>query len=201
MSITAVPIQPVNRRYLMWLWIGIAVAVVAAFVLAFHGTGRAVAMTGSDVQFLSWNAGQPGVEQTASGLQYRVVKEGEGDAHPTDQDVALIEYKGSLRDGTVFDQSQQPTPLPVAGSIPGFSEALKLMRKGATYRIWVPANLAYGERSPAPALPAHSMLTFDLTLVDFLPEAVIRQMQMQQMQGGMPGAPGAPQTPPTPAER
>src|SRR5690606_4150232 len=125
------------RRYIVLLWTGIIVAIVAAAALAWAGTAGAIAATGSNGQFLAYNASQPGVETTASGLQYRVLEEGDGGQHPTDEDVALINYTGSLRDGTVFDASQQATPLPVAGSIPGFSEGLKLMTKGAKYRFWI----------------------------------------------------------------
>ncbi|WP_374138893.1 FKBP-type peptidyl-prolyl cis-trans isomerase, partial [Sphingomonas sp.] len=97
---------------------------------AFFGTARAVADKGDNTAFLAYNKTQAGVVETASGLQYRVIKEGAGDLQPTDTDVALINYTGSLRDGSVFDASKQPTPLPVAGVVKGFSEALKTMKKG-----------------------------------------------------------------------
>ena len=97
----------------------------------------------------------------------------------------------------MFDASKQPTPLPVAGSIKGFSEGLKLMTKGAKYRFWIKPELGYGANSPDPnAIPNNSLLVFDVELIDFLPQSVLQQqMQMQQqMQGGAPGA--APGTPP-----
>ena len=190
MSATAVPLQPTPRRYVVLLWLGIVAAIVAAAALAWVSTAGAVAKTGTNEQFLAYNASQPGVETTPSGLQYRVLEKGEGGAHPTDQDVALINYTGSLRDGTVFDASQQATPLPVAGSIPGFSEGLKLMTKGAKYRFWIKPELAYGERDNGP-IPPNSLLVFDVELIDFIPQQVLQQMQMQQMlQGGGAGAPG-----------
>ncbi len=192
MSVTAVPLQPTPRRYVVLLWIGIVVAIVAAAALAWVSTAGAIAATGTNEQFLTYNASQPGVETTASGLQYRVLEKGEGEQHPTDDDVALISYKGSLRDGTVFDASQQPVPFPVAGGIPGFSEGLKLMTKGATYRFWIKPELGYGARDNGP-IPADSLLVFDVELIDFLPQQVIRQMQMQQMmQGGAGAGAGAP---------
>lgn len=178
MSVTAVPIQPVKRRYVIYLLVGIVLAVVAAAALAFQ----------APVDFLSANARKPGVVTTASGLQYQVLAKGQGGATPTDTDVALINYVGKLTDGTVFDQSQQPTPMPVGGVVPGFSEALKLMPKGAKYRVWIKPELGYGDKASGP-IPANSTLAFDIELLDFLPETVIRQMQMQQQMRGAPGAP------------
>ena len=179
-TVTAVPIPPTKRSYLVWLWVGILAALVGA---------AALAMQGDD--FLARNARQPGVVTTASGLQYKVLSAGSG-AKPTDTDVALVNYEGRLLDGTVFDKSQQPTPFPVTGVVKGFSEGLKLMPKGAKYRFWIKPELGYGEKSTGP-IPANSTLEFDVELLDFLPEAVIRQMQMQQqMMGGARGAPPAP---------
>jgi hypothetical protein len=191
MSVTAVPLQPTRRSYVVLLWLGIVVAVAIAVWLAFYGTSAARAKVGTNEQFLAWNAGRPGVKTTASGLEYQILVPGKGDNHPTDQDIALINYSGSLRDGTVFDASKQPTPLPVAGSIKGFSEGLKLMSKGAKYRFWIKPDLGYGAQGAGP-IPADSVLVFDVELIDFLPQSVIQQqMQMQQMmQGGMPGAQG-----------
>ncbi|WP_326524836.1 FKBP-type peptidyl-prolyl cis-trans isomerase [Sphingomonas sp.] len=188
-SVTAVPIQPVKRRYITYLVIGLLLAVVGAAALAWQ----------APVDFLAGNAKKPGVVTTASGLQYQVITPGAG-AKPTETDVALINYVGKLTDGTVFDQSQQPTPLPVAGVVPGFSEALKLMPKGAKYRVWIKPELGYGDKDSGP-IPANSVLDFEIELLDFLPESVIRQMQMQQMQqggmpGGMPGGAPAPAPPP-----
>ncbi|WP_315764777.1 FKBP-type peptidyl-prolyl cis-trans isomerase [Sphingomonas sp. Y38-1Y] len=209
MSITAVPIAPVKRGYLVWLWIGIAAAALVALGLAWKGTAAVLADTGTNAQFLSWNAGQPGVTQTASGLQYRVLDKGRGGATPTDNDLVLVNYKGTLRNGTVFDESRQPTPMSPKGVVPGFSEAVKLMPKGAKYRFWLKPELAYGAspqtnpQTGQEVIPGDSLLVFDIEMVDFVPEAVVRQMQMQQMmqmqQGqGAPGgaAPGGP--PPQP---
>ncbi|HEU4969654.1 FKBP-type peptidyl-prolyl cis-trans isomerase [Sphingomonas sp.] len=190
MSVTAVPIQPTSRRVLGMLWAGLVVVIAAAIALAWFGTSAAVAQTGTNEQFLAWNARQPGVQTTESGLQYKVLKEGEG-AHPTDADVALIKYKGSLRDGTVFDQNDR-APLPVAQVVPGFSEGLKLMQKGGKYRLWIKPELGYGDRDTGGAIPPNSVLVFDVDLLEFIPMAVLQQMQMQQMMGGQGGAPGAP---------
>lgn len=177
-TVTAVPLRPVKRGYLVWLWIGVALAFVSAFALARAGD-----------DFLTRNARARGVVTTASGLQYRVLEPGKpGAPRPTDADVALVEYEGKLLNGRTFDKSQAPTPMPVAGVVPGFSEALKLMPKGSKYRIWLKPQLAYGDKEAGP-IPANSTLTFDVQLLDFLPEQVVRQMQAQQqmMGGGMPG--------------
>ena len=188
MSVTAVPIQPTPRRVIAMLWGGLAVIVLAAIAIAWFGTSAAVAQTGSNEQFLAWNARQSGVQTTASGLQYKGLKEGEG-PRPTDADVTLVSYKGTLRDGTVFDQNER-APLPVAQVVPGFSEGLKLMQKGGKYRLWIKPELGYGDRDTGGAIPPNSVLVFDVELLEFIPMAVLQQMQMQQMMGGQPGAPG-----------
>ena len=141
MTVTAVPLQPVKRSYLVWLWVGIAVLLLGAFVLARQGDDY-------------WSKSQRGmfgtdsdIKTTASGLQYRVLRPGQANGpKPADTDVALVNYEGKFLDGKTFDKSRQPTPMPVAGVVPGFSEALKLMPKGSKYRIWLPPALAYGEK-------------------------------------------------------
>jgi hypothetical protein len=195
-TVTAVPLLPVKRSYVTYLIVGLLLACVAAFALARQGD-----------DFLTRNARAKGVVTTASGLEYKVLQPGQkGAARPTDTDVALVNYEGKLLNGTTFDKSQQPTPMPVAGVVPGFSEALKLMPKGAKYRIWIKPSLGYGDHATGP-IPANSTLTFDVELLDFLPQAVVQQMQAQAqarmgagggagMPGGaMPDMPGM--TPPT----
>ena len=179
-SVTAVPLQPVKRGYVVWLWLGLLLALVAAAALAV--------------------AGDTGIVATPSGLRYKVLAPGKPGPHPTDSDVTLVNYTGKLTDGTVFDRSQQPTPMPVTGVVPGFSEALKLMPKGARYRFWIPPQLGYGSGAKGP-IPANSTLVFDVELVDFLPESVIRQMQAQQQSlapSGMPGGAARPVQPDRP---
>ena len=186
MSVTAVPLRPVRRSYLVWIWVAVAAALVLAALLARQG----------DPALLREARGS-GIVTTASGLQYKVIEPGQGGPHPTATDVALVNYTGRLIDGTVFDASKQPAPMPLSSVLPGFAEALKLMPKGAKYRFWLPAKIGYGDRANGP-IPANSTLVFDVELLDFIPESVLRQMQAQQsMMGGMPGgapggAPGAP---------
>jgi DNA-binding transcriptional regulator of glucitol operon len=121
---------------------------------------------------------------TASGLQYRVIKAGQGpNAGPND--LASINYIGRLEDGTVFDsnQSGQPVALPVNETIEGLSEALQLMNKGATYRLRIPPGLAYGAQGAGGVIPPNATLEFDVTLVDrrVLTAEEIQQMQMTEM--------------------
>jgi len=125
--------------------------------------------------FLARNRKLRGVIQTASAIQYRVIKPAAG-PHPTDTDVALVNYDGKLVDGTRFDKSTQPTPMPVSGVVPGFSEALKLMAKGETLRVWIPSRLAYGaedqrDEQGKVVIPGKSTLVFDIELVDFQPQS------------------------------
>ncbi len=186
MSVTRVPIQPIKKGSMLKLWGGLALAAALAGGLAWAGTSQTIAEKGSPDQFLSWNKGQAGVVTTASGLQYKVTKKGAG-ASPTDQDVALVAYKGMLRDGTVFDQNEQ-APLPVGGMIPGFTEGLKLMNKGAKFTFWIPPAIAYGDQSPSPTIPANSLLVFEVELKDFKSQQEIQAMQqsMQQQDGAAP---------------
>lgn len=184
MSVTTVPIQPIKKGSMIKLWLGIIVVVLVAAGLACIGTQEAVATGATNEQFLANNADEEGVITTDSGLQYKVLKPGEGPS-PIATDTALVKYEGSLRDGTVFDANEQ-TPMPVGAVVPGFSEALQLMQKGGEYRIWIPSELGYGEQSPSPALPANSLLIFDVTLIDFISAEQMQALQ-QQMQQQMPG--------------
>ncbi|RZM24018.1 MAG: FKBP-type peptidyl-prolyl cis-trans isomerase, partial [Sphingomonas sp.] len=150
MSITAVPLKPVKRRVLVYLWAGVAVAAVGAAALAVQTPVDPAAT------FLAHNARNAGVKQTPSGLQYQVLTPGTG-APPTDQDVALVNYEGKFVDGTVFDKSQRPFPVPLGEHqvVPGFEEALSLIPKGGKYRVWIKPSLAYGDTA-RPGMPAHS---------------------------------------------
>ncbi len=187
-EITAVPIQPVKRAWLVWLGASIALAGAAGVGLAWSGTAKSVATSGTAEQFLAWHKGRSGVVTTPSGLQYQVIKKGEGPT-PTDADVALVNYKGSLRDGKIFDQAQR-APFPITGVVPGFSEALKLMPRGSTYRIWIPPALGYGDVAQGNAIPAHSILQFDVDMIDFRNGAELQaQMQAMQAQGQLPSGP------------
>ena len=191
MSVTTVPIHPIKKGLLTKIWLGVLLIAGAALLLAYTGTQSVVTSGASNEQFLAANAGDDGVETTASGLQYMVIKPGEGPS-PTATDTALVKYEGRLRDGTVFDANEQ-APMPVGCVVPGFSEALQLMQKGGEYRIWIPSDLAYGEASPGEQIPPNSPLIFDVTLLDFISAAQMEELRQQmQAQGGMPGVPPGP---------
>ena len=117
-------------------------------------------------EFLENNKKQEGVKVTASGLQYQVVKEGDG-LQPGPNDVVTVHYTGKLIDGTVFDSSVErgePATFAVGQVIPGWVEGLQLMREGAAYRLFIPSNLAYGPHGTGPIQP-NSTLIFDVQLI------------------------------------
>ncbi|MDR3637461.1 MAG: FKBP-type peptidyl-prolyl cis-trans isomerase [Isosphaeraceae bacterium] len=104
----------------------------------------------ADGDFLEANKTKPGVKTTASGLQYKVLKEGTG-ASPKATDTVSVNYKGTLVDGTEFDSSYkrgEPTEFPVNRVIPGWTEGLQLMKVGSKFEFFIPAKLAYGDRPP-----------------------------------------------------
>ena len=122
-------------------------------------------------KFLEENKSKPGVKTTASGLQYKVEKEGTG-APPKATDMVTVNYRGTLIDGTEFDSSYkrgQPATFPVNGVIKGWTEALQLMKKGAKYQLFIPSNLAYGERAMGPDIGSNSTLIFEVELMDVKP--------------------------------
>jgi len=118
-------------------------------------------------KFLEDNAKRDGVITTESGLQYEVIEKADG-PQPTVEDVVTVHYEGSLVDGTVFDSSIKrgnPIDLPVGGVIQGWVEGLQLMHVGEKYKLYIPSDLAYGEQSPSPLIPANSVLLFELELL------------------------------------
>ena len=117
-------------------------------------------------KFLEQNAQQEGVKVTASGLQYLVLKEGNG-VKPGPNDAVTVHYTGRLIDGTVFDSSVErgePATFAVGQVIPGWVEGLQLMSEGAAWRLFIPSNLAYGPHGTGPIQP-NSTLIFDVQLI------------------------------------
>jgi FKBP-type peptidyl-prolyl cis-trans isomerase len=122
--------------------------------------------------FLAQNAKREGVETTASGLQYRVLREGNGPS-PTLEDAVRCNYRGSLLNGTEFDSSARhggPAEFPVKGVIPGWTEALQKMKVGDKWQLFVPPNLAYGENPPGAPIEANSLLVFEIELLEVIPQ-------------------------------
>ncbi len=168
-EITRVPLQPIAKGALGKLWVGVAAALLVAGGIA-------------------WAA-------MPSSVKVETLVEGQG-LSPTKDDVALINYKGMLTDGKVFDEGKQ-VPLAVDESIPGFTQALEQMQRGGKYKISIPAALGYGDKQ-AGEIPPNSDLVFKVELLDFKSKAEIeqqprlmQQLQQMQQQGGAPGAPGA----------
>jgi len=123
-------------------------------------------------EFLAANKQKAGWKETASGLQYQAVTEGSGES-PKDNDTVKVHYTGTLITGEKFDSSRdrnEPAEFPVNGVIPGWTEALKLMKKGARYNLAIPSKLAYGPQG-RPGIPPNSTLLFDVELLDIKPAA------------------------------
>jgi FKBP-type peptidyl-prolyl cis-trans isomerase FklB len=122
-------------------------------------------------KFLEENKKKPDVKTTASGLQYKLIKDGTG-AQPKATDMVTVNYRGTLIDGTEFDSSYkrgQPATFPVNGVIKGWTEALQLMKAGSKYQLFIPANLAYGERAMGPDIGPNSTLIFEVELQEVKP--------------------------------
>jgi len=120
----------------------------------------------SNAKYLADYAAKPGVKKTASGLLYKVIRSGTGPAVQKNSDVATVYYKGTLITGKVFDQqTTDPVQLPVGGVIPGWTEALKLMKTGDVWEIVIPAELGYGSEGAGDSIPPDQVLVFQLQLV------------------------------------
>jgi len=118
-------------------------------------------------KFLAENGKKDGIKTTDSGLQYEVIKAGEGDK-PAATDTVTVHYHGTLIDGTVFDSSVdrgEPTSFPLNRVIPGWTEGVQLMPLGSKYRFYIPSDLAYGERGSPPTIKPHSALIFEVELL------------------------------------
>lgn len=117
--------------------------------------------------FLKANAKKEGVKTLPSGLQYKILKKGTGST-PKPTDTVTVNYRGTLLDGTVFDSTYKrgkPATFRVNGVIPGWTEALQHMKEGAKWRLFIPSNLAYGERGAGPVIGPNAVLIFDVELL------------------------------------
>ena len=118
-------------------------------------------------QFLTENKAKQGITTTPSGLQYQVLQEGTG-AKPGPSDRVTVHYTGTTLKGEKFDSSHDrgtPATFPVGGVIPGWTEALQLMKAGSKYKFFIPAELAYGENGSGPAIGPNSVLVFEVELI------------------------------------
>lgn len=121
-------------------------------------------------KFLEENKKKEGVVTTESGLQYQIIKTGEG-PKPAATDKVKTHYHGTLTNGTVFDSSVdrgEPVEFPVNGVIKGWTEALQLMPVGSKWKLFIPYQLAYGERAAGPQIPAYSALVFEVELLEIV---------------------------------
>jgi FKBP-type peptidyl-prolyl cis-trans isomerase len=123
--------------------------------------------------FLDANKAKPGVQTTASGLQYQILEEGKGE-QPKATDTVKVNYTGTLIDGKKFDASADhggPVEFPLNRVIKGWGEGFQLLKVGSKAKLFIPAELAYGEQSPDPTIPPNSTLIFEVELVEIVPPA------------------------------
>lgn len=136
---------------------------------------EAAAANAANQKFFDENKNKEGIHTTDSGLQYKINQTGSG-VQAKLGDMVAVEYEGRLLDGTIFDSSEKYGGKPVdfalveGAIIPGWLEALSLMKEGDEYTVYLPANLGYGMMSPSPDIPANSALVFDIKLVKVTPD-------------------------------
>lgn len=123
------------------------------------------------IEFLIQNISEDGVMQTDSGIQFRVITQGDG-ASPTAESTVEVHYTGKLLDGTEFDSSHsrgESISFPLKGVIRGWTEGVQLMTVGSTFEFWIPSELAYGDNPPAGSkIPAGAVLYFEIELIDIV---------------------------------
>ena len=116
-------------------------------------------------EFLKENAKKEGVVTTASGLQYKVITQGEGKA-PKKGDTISVTYRGSTIDGAVFDEQKKPVEFPLDNMIPGWVDGIQLMKVGSEFELYIPSELGYGESAVGQLIKPNSVLIFNVKLVD-----------------------------------
>ena len=140
-------------------------------LLCFAPTARAQVGREKGEAFLTENGKKEGVKTLPSGLQYRVLKEGDG-KHPTKADQVVVHYKGTLVDGREFDSSYkrgEPAKFGVTQVIKGWTEALQLMKEGSKWMIYIPWQLAYGEAGSGKLIGPKETLVFEVELIAVMP--------------------------------
>ena len=146
------------------------VILVAALSIASSATAWAGDISRqANAEYLEANAKKPGVVTTKSGLQYRIIESGSGET-PTENDSVRVFYTGKLVDGYVFERVRdgETKILPAGGVIPGWKEALAMMKEGDHWELVIPSELAYG-RTRTEAVPSNQVLTFDMKLIEVIP--------------------------------
>ncbi len=134
------------------------------------GEEKVKAVKAEGENFLAENAKKEGVVTLPSGLQYQVIKEGNGKS-PKATDQVKCHYEGTLINGKIFDSSyrrNEPATFPLNGVIAGWTEGLQLMKEGAKYRFFIPFNLAYGTRGAGQDIPPYAALIFDVELIEVI---------------------------------
>lgn len=163
------------RRPLLTLALALALPLAACNKAGAQGPDPAMlaAETNRGAAFLAENAKKPGVTVLPSGLQYRILKSGPaGGPHPAVEDEVKVHYEGRTLDGKVFDSSLArgvPAVMPLSGLIPGWVEAMPLMRPGDEWEIYLPPALGYGDRGAGEDIPPGATLVFKLQLLGVLP--------------------------------
>ncbi len=144
---------------------GILAALLAVSIVAADAADPSLSPQ-ANTAYLAAYAKKPGVFVRSSGLEYRILQNGFG-PRPTAYDNVTVYYKGSLINGQVFDATEPgfPAEFPVNGVIPGWTEALELMREGDHWELVIPSNLAYGARGAGNSVPPNQTLVFDVQLV------------------------------------
>ena len=141
-------------------------------------------------KFLAENKGKEGVKTTASGLQYKVIKEGNG-AAPKETETVVVHYKGTLIDGKEFDSSykrNEPATFPVNRVIKGWTEGLQLMKPGSKYQFFIPASLGYGERGAGQDIGPNQTLIFEVELQSVKPAEAVPAAAAKPATEGKPTA-------------
>jgi FKBP-type peptidyl-prolyl cis-trans isomerase len=156
-----------NRRTVV-----LALAATAGLAACHRPVAAKAADNGANAAFLAKNAKAPGVVTLPDGLQYRIIASGPADSvRPKASDEVKVNYEGKLLSGEVFDSSFKrgtPAAFPLQGLIPGWVEALQLMRPGDEWTLWTPPALGYGDEAKGP-IPANSVLEFRIQLLGVLP--------------------------------
>jgi FKBP-type peptidyl-prolyl cis-trans isomerase FkpA len=189
MSVTAVPLRPIKKGSVLRLWLGVAVVAAGSALLTWNGLRP----------FGHGDSHEKGGQSAR--ISYQILDPGSAE-HPAKDDFALVSYKGTLLDGTVFEQTQQPSPVDLSSMLPGFVDGVTKVGRGGHIIFRIPSQLAYGDQARGDKIPANSTLIFDLTVSDFKSHAEVLEMQrsaqmqqmlQQQMQRGGGAPPGAPQ--------